>query len=68
MSDLTYQKRKALEEARAFHAFKEIVKKESVFIQDKMQLAASREVGKDFVSFIRLQKKLQVWLSLFYLL
>jgi len=58
-------KRKALQESRSFHLFKEAVKKECVFIQDKSQLAASREVGKDFVSFIRLQKKLQVLFSLY---
>ena len=60
MATQSNSKRKALQESRCFHLFKEAVKKESIFIQDKSQLAASREVGKDFVSFIRLQKKLQV--------
>ena len=60
MATQSNSKRKALQESRGFHLFKEAVKKESIFIQDKSQLAASREVGKDFVSFIRLQKKLQV--------
>ena len=50
-----------MHESRNLHLFKEAVKKESAFIQDKSQLAASKEVGKDFISFIRLQKKLQVF-------
>ena len=53
-------RRKRLEEYRDFNLFKETVKKENAFIQEKAQLAASREVGKDLVSLTRLQTKLQV--------
>ncbi len=57
---ISNKKKKRLEESRDFHTFSQSVKEENVFIEEKAQLAASKEVGKNLISLTRLQKKLQV--------
>ena len=60
-------RRKKLEDSRHLCRFSQSIKEEISFIQEKTQLAASKEVGKDLVGLTRLQKKHQVINSIFFL-
>eukprot|EP00794_Sanderia_malayensis_P017761 gene17761-19534_t len=56
---ISNEKKKKLEESRDFHTFVQTVQEEIAFIEEKAQLAATKEVGKNLVALTRLQKKLQ---------